>query len=162
MKLRNFILTLTLVLTSLVSTAQTYRNFVDFNDGMSEGFLKGLADGNLGWTLQEWGWLKNGHLTDAHDMNGSGEIWTLRGNRMLNFNTYDGSFIYDTHIADGRVYLKKQRKMQDNNPGNFMITNPNYNGWLRILGLNKENEMLTLDNFGVYRIFSFFKNSASE
>lgn len=81
---------------------------------------------------------------------------------MLNFNTYDGSFIYDTHIADGRVYLKKQRKMQDNNPGNFMITNPNYNGWLRILGLNKENEMLTLDNFGVYRIFSFFKNSASE
>lgn len=155
MKLRNIILSLLLAVSSLAASAQTYRSdFVDFNDEMSQGFLEEIRGGELAFDLEEYGWVRNGRLVDAVNMHGKGQVWYLAEKMMLHINTGDGDCVYDSRVADGRIYLTNQRKMVDKDINRLITTNAKYKGWLKIVGMSKDFKILMLDNIGVYRILT--------
>lgn len=153
MKIKNFILSFIILFTASVASAQTSRSdFANVDDEFSQGFFEGLANSGMALYLEEWGWLKDGQLTSPQPWADKGQIWLLSKSQMAHINTDNGDCIYDAVISNGRVNLKHQKKRLAN--GEIVSSDPNYNGWIKILGVKMgTTQILTVDNWGVYRIF---------
>lgn len=73
---------------------------------------------------------------------------------MIHLNTDDGNCLYDAEVNGDTVFIGNQSKFSE---AMTEPTDPDYKGWIRLLSLRKDGakvEYLTVDNLGVYRIFT--------
>lgn len=105
--------------------------------------------------LEEWGFMDaEGRMTHAHPLTDKNQVWVLLPDGMIHLNTDDGNCLYDAEVKDDTVFISNQSKFSE---AITEPTDPDYKGWIRLLSLKKDGgkvEYLTVDNLGVYRIFT--------
>lgn len=105
--------------------------------------------------LEEWGFMdSNGGMTHAHPWADKNQVWVLLPDGMIHLNTDDGNCLYDAEVKGDTVFISNQSKFSE---ALTEPTDPDYKGWIRLLSLRKDGgkvEYLTVDNLGVYRIFT--------
>lgn len=156
MNMKRLILLTFAVLTVICAQAQmTYgADWLDVSPKESEELLWAMVKNKTGLYLNEWGFLKDNRLTSPQDWKDKGQVWILTADKMGHLNTDDGNCFYDARISDGRVNLTHQSKLIDKKE---VSTNPSYKGWFKIIAIDpQDGTFLTLDNWGVYRIFQLF------
>lgn len=105
--------------------------------------------------LEEWGFMdSNGGMTNAHPWADKNQVWILLPDGMIHLNTDDGNCLYEAEVNGDTVFIGNQSKFSE---AMTEPTDPDYKGWIRLLSLRKDGakvEYLTVDNLGVYRIFT--------
>lgn len=121
---------------------------------MSDDYSKALH-------LEEWGFMNaQGKRINPHACSEKNQTWLLLPDNMQHINTDDGTFYYDAKIKGDKIILTNQSKLTADGMKN---TNPNYKGWIKLVSVKtKPLRYLTVDNLGVYRIFTSIPFSIDE
>ncbi len=132
---------------------------------------------DLYWVLLEWGRMEGDKFIGGHDMLNSGEYWHTMGAHMHHVNTADGNWLYPTTTNEDKILLSLRDKMDDEFK-NAIEEDTDLNSFIQILAWtridakllpspysdiavkapDKNNVLLTVDNYGIYRVFIIFRD----